>query len=492
MSSKTLYTYIAYPISKFMQTREFRDSLAKAICCAGGSSGGGIQSIVAGTNITVDNTDPLNPIISATGGGADTTAWHKTGDSVSAGNFIGTANSQPLILKSNNIEGARLATDQKFLIGTTINPGNYRTFSDGLTMAGIGAQSDSSYAGYFDVGNTNTSTALYVNRNNTSANIAEFYSPSSNVKITADGSIILSSIISAIPVANGTGKLVPLTITTTGTSGPATLTGTTLNIPQYSGGGGTPAGSNTQIQYNNSGAFGASSNFTYSSSVGLAVTASGAYTTLVLNDSGNAPAAIWSFAGTPGFGIFGIPSAGQIVSNSQTLDSVFRNLYGNVLISKGAGDAILSVGDTYVGIGTRVATANTQLDVIGTTKTTNIYTNSATPSAVLGTGAGSGAPTITFTTGSTNQTGVITLVTGTTPLASNVLFTLTFSNSFAAPNRSVMMLYPQNDNASLILGNGSATIKTSSANTTSVVATTGTIAPTAATTYIFGYHIMHF
>lgn len=33
------------------------------------SSGGGIQSIQEGTNITVDNTDPLNPIVSATGGG---------------------------------------------------------------------------------------------------------------------------------------------------------------------------------------------------------------------------------------------------------------------------------------------------------------------------------------------------------------------------------------------------------------------------------------
>lgn len=29
----------------------------------------GIQSIVAGTNVTVDDTDPLNPIVSATGGG---------------------------------------------------------------------------------------------------------------------------------------------------------------------------------------------------------------------------------------------------------------------------------------------------------------------------------------------------------------------------------------------------------------------------------------
>ena len=37
------------------------------------SSGGGIQSIQEGTNITVDNTDPLNPIVSATGGGGSQT-----------------------------------------------------------------------------------------------------------------------------------------------------------------------------------------------------------------------------------------------------------------------------------------------------------------------------------------------------------------------------------------------------------------------------------
>jgi len=37
-----------------------------------GGGGSGIQSIVAGTNITVDNTDPLNPIVSSTGGGLST------------------------------------------------------------------------------------------------------------------------------------------------------------------------------------------------------------------------------------------------------------------------------------------------------------------------------------------------------------------------------------------------------------------------------------
>ena len=57
----------------------------------------------------------------------------------------------------------------------------------------------------------------------------------------------------------GTDYQSPITLTTTGTSGAATFVGNTLNIPQYSGGG-TPAGSNTQIQFNASGVFGASPN----------------------------------------------------------------------------------------------------------------------------------------------------------------------------------------------------------------------------------------
>lgn len=36
------------------------------------SAAGGIASIVAGANVTVDNTDPLNPVVSAAGGGAGT------------------------------------------------------------------------------------------------------------------------------------------------------------------------------------------------------------------------------------------------------------------------------------------------------------------------------------------------------------------------------------------------------------------------------------
>ena len=49
----------------------------------------GVQSVVAGTNVTVDNTDPANPIVSAAGGGGggSSAAYHKSGLSPAMSNF---------------------------------------------------------------------------------------------------------------------------------------------------------------------------------------------------------------------------------------------------------------------------------------------------------------------------------------------------------------------------------------------------------------------
>jgi len=91
---------------------------------------------------------------------------------------------------------------------------------------------------------------------------------------TSTPAITLSTTVTGLLKGNGTAisaatsntdYQAPITLTTTGTSGAATFNGTTLNIPQYSGGGGggTPGGSDTQVQFNNSGAFGGSANFTW-------------------------------------------------------------------------------------------------------------------------------------------------------------------------------------------------------------------------------------
>jgi len=62
-------------------------------------------------------------------------------------------------------------------------------------------------------------------------------------------------------------KQATITLTTTGTSGAATLVGATLNVPNYATGGGTPGGSTTQLQYNNAGAFGGTSGATATATV---------------------------------------------------------------------------------------------------------------------------------------------------------------------------------------------------------------------------------
>jgi hypothetical protein len=95
------------------------------------------------------------------------------------------------------------------------------------------------------------------------------------ITLTTSVTGVLKGNGSAISAATaGTDYQAPISLTTTGTSGAATFVGNVLNIPQYTGGGGSPAGSDTQVQYNNSSAFGASSAFTFNSGTGV-VTATG-------------------------------------------------------------------------------------------------------------------------------------------------------------------------------------------------------------------------
>lgn len=59
-----------------------RSLTSQQIANLGGGGSGVVESIVAGTNITVDDTDPANPIISASGGGGSGTVESVTGDGV--------------------------------------------------------------------------------------------------------------------------------------------------------------------------------------------------------------------------------------------------------------------------------------------------------------------------------------------------------------------------------------------------------------------------
>ena len=59
------------------------DPMKPIINATGGGGGGGIESVVAGDNVTVDDTDPLNPIINAGDGLPKVILWTAYGSNAS-------------------------------------------------------------------------------------------------------------------------------------------------------------------------------------------------------------------------------------------------------------------------------------------------------------------------------------------------------------------------------------------------------------------------
>jgi hypothetical protein len=177
---------------------------------ANGGTGTATPALVAGTNVTITGTWP-NQTINASGGG---------------GGGSGTVTSVSV-------------TSGNGLAGTVTNPTTTPAISLSTTVTGV----------------------LKGNGTVISAAVSgtDYLAPPSGTSILKGNSG--GALANAIA---GTDYQVPITLTTTGTSGAASFNGTTLNIPQYSGGGGgTPGGSDTQIQFNSSGSFGGSANFTW-------------------------------------------------------------------------------------------------------------------------------------------------------------------------------------------------------------------------------------
>lgn len=196
MSSK-LYDFINYPINKFVNSHEFKASLAKVLCCTN-AGGSGIQSIVAGTNITIDNTDPLNPIISASGGGGG--GLTGTGTNNTLAKWTGaTSLGNSLVSEDNTtVKIGAVGTEPTFAFGV------YGT-TNGAVITGV-QKSLSLYTS-----NTSTVSALTVSRSNTSANIADFEAPGGVlVSVTSTGTLQASALAGTgtrMVVADATGVL---------------------------------------------------------------------------------------------------------------------------------------------------------------------------------------------------------------------------------------------------------------------------------------------
>ena len=335
--SKILYDYINSPISRFVNTREFKDSLAKVLCCTGGT-GGGIQSIVAGTNVTIDNTDPLNPIISASGGGGGLTG-------------SGTNNTLTKWTGTSSLGNSLVSED-----GTTVKigaVGSEPTFAFGVYGSTNGAViTGGEKALSLNAGNTSTVTAFTVLRSNTFANIAEFAAPSGAlVSLTSSGAIQSSALAGTgtrVTLASSTGVLSALA-NGTDTHVLTLVAGTPTWATPAGGGGGIayPSPTNNYLpKYSSSGTNLVNSSIISTGSAnyfGVTAAFTGIYNAFFQGVD-------WTTYGTSGGAIYDDGTGHQLL----------QTYGGNLKINQ--------TGDRDVIIGSGTFTSGIKLDVVSTTK----------------------------------------------------------------------------------------------------------------------------
>jgi hypothetical protein len=109
------------------------------------------------------------------------------------------------------------------------------------------------------------------------------------------------------------------------------------------------------------------------------------------------------------------------------------------------------------------------------------------PTIAAGAGAGS-SPTVGITTG-TDASGLISILTGTLPSASAVVATITFHTSYGATPNAVS-LTPANANANGLLLTGPVWADSGGLSATQFTLNVGSVALSAATTYLFYYQII--
>lgn len=174
--------------------------------------------------------------------------------------------------------------------------------------------------------------------------------------------------------AAGTDYQAPITLTTTGSSGAATFISNTLNIPNYAGGG-TPAGSTRNIQYNNAGAFGATTGFNFTSaSSSLDIPSNGYYG---INGS------LLAYASTTnGSTIFGLQSGGNNATTSAT--SGQNTSIGQLALSQNS----TGQSNTAIGYSSNAAnTTGTNNTTVGKFAIAGVAAMTGSDNTAMGTGA---------------------------------------------------------------------------------------------------------
>lgn len=141
-------TWEAYPSTATLVSALKLNNIEAAIddsatTAQGAKADTALQSVVAGTNVTVNNTDPRNPIVSASGGGTvpDATAVVK-GILRLSGDLAGSADTPTVVAASATVAGkVELATDAETQTGTdttrAITPANLAARTATETRTGV-------------------------------------------------------------------------------------------------------------------------------------------------------------------------------------------------------------------------------------------------------------------------------------------------------------------------------------------------------------------
>jgi hypothetical protein len=211
------------------------------------TGGTGIGVSGAYPNFTITNNDPASGVSLSSAGGTQTLVNDGTGPSLATkGLTAGTGVS--LSSTATDVTITNSAPDQVVSLGTTGSglavTGSYPSFTLQNTLpdqtvaltAGTGIGITGTYPN-FTITNSSPSSGGTVTAVTASAPMASTGGTAPNLSMPQSGAA-QDGYLSSTDWNTFNSKQDALTLTTTGTSGAATLIGSTLNIPQYSGGGG--------------------------------------------------------------------------------------------------------------------------------------------------------------------------------------------------------------------------------------------------------------
>jgi hypothetical protein len=254
----------------------------KIISSTSSGIGGGIQSIQEGDNITIDNTDPLNPIVSASGGGSSTLFPNGIEFVNASRDFQASDAGKRLFITGENTV-ISMPEVNPFAVGDyvgIINNGTNISFTTEYggepifsLKTGDGSTSECVILMNTEIEGSSwlfpISTSFKYDETDSLAKTAlrYLYDQSQNA-IPLSGEVTGSTSLSAIDKTAITNKTTETIVGTDYVLFGDTSDGDNLKkglvsdiVALSGGGGGSPAGSDTQIQINQSGAFFADSTF---------------------------------------------------------------------------------------------------------------------------------------------------------------------------------------------------------------------------------------